>query len=341
MTDQTPIVPAIRRDGWTPERITQFLDHLANDGSVRAACGRVGMSREAAYRKRRRDAVFARTWDAALVLARAASAEVLANRAIDGVEEEIWYRGELVGTRRKYDSRLLLAHLARLDKISNDERAGEDAGRFDELLALAAGETVPDELRVDPDGLPLERIENAVIAATEARRDLHYAWVEAENARAERLDRLELTPEQRTDAEIAEEMEHDTDCEAEAIRQGRAMGMIWGQWRARAHARVDRLLAVPREEHGETPSTLSELSTSAVEPPAEAAGTEEPDTVADVADPSTSPADVPAVAPATPEEGTPEREPRYEAFRGPTSWLDYCEARKAFHQRQLQGRARD
>jgi hypothetical protein len=143
MTDQTPIVPAIRRDGWTPERITQFLDHLANDGSVRAACGRVGMSREAAYRKRRRDAVFARTWDAALVLARAASAEVLANRAIDGVEEEIWYRGELVGTRRKYDSRLLLAHMARLDKISDDERAGEDAGRFDELLALAPARRSP------------------------------------------------------------------------------------------------------------------------------------------------------------------------------------------------------
>ena len=100
MTDQTPIVPATRHDGWTPARRTQFLDHLAHDGSVRTACSRVGMSREAAYRLRRRDALFARGRDMALVLARQVSADVLANRALDGVEEDFWYRGELVGTRR-------------------------------------------------------------------------------------------------------------------------------------------------------------------------------------------------------------------------------------------------
>jgi hypothetical protein len=32
--------------GWTPERKVAFLDHLAQKGNVRAACARVGLSRE-------------------------------------------------------------------------------------------------------------------------------------------------------------------------------------------------------------------------------------------------------------------------------------------------------
>ncbi len=40
MTEHAPIAATMRHDGWTPARRTQFLDHLAHDGSVRAACGR-------------------------------------------------------------------------------------------------------------------------------------------------------------------------------------------------------------------------------------------------------------------------------------------------------------
>ena len=141
MSDKAPIsTPAIRHDGWTPERRMRFLDHLAGGGNVRAACVRVGMSRDTAYRLKRRDPLFARIWDAALLLAREVSADVLANRALDGIEEQVWYRGEWVGTRRKYDTRLLLAHLARLDKQAEElSQANADAARFDELLALVAG----------------------------------------------------------------------------------------------------------------------------------------------------------------------------------------------------------
>src|SRR6187431_302171 len=48
-------------------------------------------------------------------------------RAIEGIEEEVRYRGEVVGTRRRYDTRLLLAHMARLDKLAEDEHAADDA----------------------------------------------------------------------------------------------------------------------------------------------------------------------------------------------------------------------
>jgi hypothetical protein len=223
------------------------------------------MSREAAYRRRRRDAAFARGWNAALVLAREASAEVLETRAIHGVEEEIWYRGELVGTRRRYDSRLLLAHMARLDKLADDRCASADSERFDELVALACGEVAPDDLAADADGLPLPRIANAVLAGTEARNELHSVWLNAESARAERLDRAGLSAPERVDAEVAEHMEHDADCEAEAIRVGLAAGRLWDRWQAQACASVDRLLQAPREVDAGTASTLSDLSTS---PPA-------------------------------------------------------------------------
>jgi hypothetical protein len=183
MTDQTPIVtPAsVRHDGWTPERQVQFLAYLAEHGTVRAACARVGLSREAAYRLRRREPLFARGWDAALALAREASAETLACRALDGVEEDVWYRGELVGTRRKYDTRLLLAHMARLDKIAEaNPAAGEEADRFDELLAVIGGEIAPGALMTEDDELPFSRQMAMDIAADMAADD----WRGSRYARA-------------------------------------------------------------------------------------------------------------------------------------------------------------
>ena len=124
--------------GWTPERKARFLQALSIHGNARAACRTVGMSAEAAYKLRRRDPLFARGWAAAVLLGRDNSIATLGERAIEGVEEDIYYRGELVGTRRRYDSRLLLAHLARLDRLADEQAAGADSGRFDELVACIA-----------------------------------------------------------------------------------------------------------------------------------------------------------------------------------------------------------
>lgn len=133
-----PSVAAPRHDGFTPERQVRFLDRLASSGTVRAACLAAGVSPQAAYVARRRCARFAAAWDAALVLARDHAEAVLAERALDGVEEAVWFRGELVGKKRRYDTRLLLAHLGRLDRMAEDAGPCED--RFDELLAMVAGE---------------------------------------------------------------------------------------------------------------------------------------------------------------------------------------------------------
>ncbi|MEP2495992.1 MAG: hypothetical protein ABJH21_16205, partial [Parasphingorhabdus sp.] len=108
----------IRHDGWHPDIRVKFLEALAHTGNVGAAAMWVQRTRQSAYALKRRDVDFARAWLAALVLAREAAQDALQERAIEGVEEEIFYHGEVVATRRRYDSRLLLALLARLDKVA-------------------------------------------------------------------------------------------------------------------------------------------------------------------------------------------------------------------------------
>ena len=67
--------PNVRRDGWTPERRRNFLQCLAAGGTVGLACGRVGLTRQAAYKLRGREPVFALAWDQALLDARRAAEE--------------------------------------------------------------------------------------------------------------------------------------------------------------------------------------------------------------------------------------------------------------------------
>lgn len=95
----------------------EFLHTLAQWGNVRAAAAQVAVSRAQLYRMRRASPEFRALWDAALVLARPQVEEVLADRALNGVQETVFYHGEEIATRTRYDSRLLLAHLARLDRI--------------------------------------------------------------------------------------------------------------------------------------------------------------------------------------------------------------------------------
>ena len=65
----TPVCSA-RSNGWTLERQHRFLATLAAGHTVASACARVGLSREAAYKARRRDAGFARRWQQAQERAR-------------------------------------------------------------------------------------------------------------------------------------------------------------------------------------------------------------------------------------------------------------------------------
>ena len=220
-------IPALAH-GWTPALKATFLDHLASKGNVRASCARVGLSTESAYRLRRRDGDFARGWAAALALAREASVQVLADRAIDGVEEKVFYRGELIDTRRRYDARLLLAHIARLDRLVDEQAAGPDTARFDELLARIAGEEGPAIGADDERLLPCDRQSFEGDAVQAAKDRVEQAWIDAAGGEAPELDEEEYAVFL---AEFEAAAEH-------ARSEARAH---WDEWIVRACSTVDAL----------------------------------------------------------------------------------------------------
>lgn len=115
--DQRPPIPAFtpvprkyRHDGWTPERQRAFIDALAATGSVTAAAARINMSTEGADHLRRQPGAegFAAAWTAALDHGVQHLADLAIDRAMQGVPVPVFWKGEQVGERRRYNDRLLM-----------------------------------------------------------------------------------------------------------------------------------------------------------------------------------------------------------------------------------------
>lgn len=122
----TPASVRNRADGWTPEKQRAFIACLADTGSVQHAAIRVGMSRESAYRLRRRHdaADFAVAWDAALSAATRCLTESCFHRAIHGVGVPVFYKGEIVGEKRTYSERLAMFLLRYHDPLTYGALSG-------------------------------------------------------------------------------------------------------------------------------------------------------------------------------------------------------------------------
>lgn len=122
-------VPVRRRpriDGWTEEKQRRFIETLADTGLVSAAAKEVGMTPRSAYQLRRAPyaAAFARAWDAARAHAGSVLEDVAFERAIEGVEQNVFNEhGEVVCTKRVPDNRLLMLLLKHL----KPERYAADA----------------------------------------------------------------------------------------------------------------------------------------------------------------------------------------------------------------------
>lgn len=139
-----------RQDGWSAASQRAFLEAVAEGAGVDAAARRVGLSAASAYAFRRtaKGATFALGWRAACLVAREAIAETLLVRALEGTVDTI-VRGETVITRHKYDSRLALSLLARLDRqaetaADSDSKAARlVAQEFDAYLDLVGRDAGP------------------------------------------------------------------------------------------------------------------------------------------------------------------------------------------------------
>lgn len=118
-----------RHDGWTPERVGGFLRNLASCGVVQDAAKSVGLSAQAAYayRNRREGRAFAKVWDAILIhRARARLAGDNLSRSLNGCIEAIHKDGAVVAERHRYDNRLSMAMLTRLDRLAEKEAPSEE-----------------------------------------------------------------------------------------------------------------------------------------------------------------------------------------------------------------------
>jgi hypothetical protein len=111
--------PSVRHDGWTAAKQRSFCETLAECGQVERAAQAVGMSRESAYRLRRREGgrAFALAWDAALRLAVSRLVDDTFELAFEGAVEQIIKDGEVVAERRRKDPRIMLATIERLNKL--------------------------------------------------------------------------------------------------------------------------------------------------------------------------------------------------------------------------------
>lgn len=136
----TPVPVRARRDGWTPVRQAEFIGWLAETRCVKRAAARVGMSRESAYRLRRRTGAegFCAAWDAILGMPlengkRAPKAKVtldaLFHRIAHGTYRPVLRDGRYAGTLHKPDNAALLSALGRLDRLSADPPARYDPAK--------------------------------------------------------------------------------------------------------------------------------------------------------------------------------------------------------------------
>jgi hypothetical protein len=164
----------------TAEKREQFLQALADSGSVTAAVAVAGTSRTRVYELRKTDAVFAAAWDEAEEIATDRLQDEARRRAMEGVEEPLVSAGKLVRGDdgqpimiRRYSDNLLSA-LLRARRLPPRERsvrfklpalrsAADAASAMAALTAaVAAGEVTPGE------AAELSRLVDAYTKALEA-----------------------------------------------------------------------------------------------------------------------------------------------------------------------------
>jgi len=141
--DAAAAISPIRIDGWTAERMRIFLSVLSRCGSVSEAARNAGLSRQSAYalRNSERGRAFDLAWNAAHILAHRRLADDLLERAVHGQLELYVREGKVVGERHRFDTRLALSMLGRLDnRLGQVGPAGENARlgatEFEALLDL-------------------------------------------------------------------------------------------------------------------------------------------------------------------------------------------------------------
>jgi len=127
MTEKTPVTSAQNAPSVSLKRRKAFLRCLAeNGGRVVEAARTVGyQSSDYLRRLYRADPDFAKQWDSAIEAAADKLEDEAVRRAVEGVQEPVYYKGEVVGHQNKFSDQLLMFVLkgARPDKFADRKQA--------------------------------------------------------------------------------------------------------------------------------------------------------------------------------------------------------------------------
>ncbi|HEX8640809.1 MAG TPA: hypothetical protein VF704_06600 [Allosphingosinicella sp.] len=126
-----PVPVRAQHNGWTPALQLRFILALARGAGPDEAARSLGMTRQSAYRLRKKPGAqsFAAAWDRAQHFARTAAAAARLPASGCGAIETILvprhYRGRLVGFVQREDTAGAMRTLRQLDRIA--DRLGESA----------------------------------------------------------------------------------------------------------------------------------------------------------------------------------------------------------------------
>lgn len=85
-----------------------FLSALSTSANVTLSAAQAGVSRAVAYKRRSKDPEFAKLWDEAVEEALDLLEAEVQRRAFQGVDEPVYYQGEVKGHVKKYSDTLAM-----------------------------------------------------------------------------------------------------------------------------------------------------------------------------------------------------------------------------------------
>ena len=123
-----PVAVQARRDGWVPVRQIGFIHRLAICGCVGTSARGVGMSRESAWRLRKRPGAesFAAAWDKAAGWGADHLTDLGMERCLKGEVRPVYYKGRKIGENIRFNDSLLIAVLNRFERPRDLAALDED-----------------------------------------------------------------------------------------------------------------------------------------------------------------------------------------------------------------------
>lgn len=131
------VTPKKEAKVWRPV----FLEALADTGNVSKSCEIADIARQSAYRHKSKFSGFSDDWEVALKIGMSTLEDEAVRRARDGVDEGIYYQGDVVGHVRKYSDTLLIfllkAHKPEKYRDTfHHEMTGKDGGPLGPTIVM-------------------------------------------------------------------------------------------------------------------------------------------------------------------------------------------------------------